>query len=261
MKKSSTQKILRKKIKAFPYKIQMHQELVQFDMDRRDQFGFRMEQWILRGKLDPLMIWFSDECHFTLTGYVNKQNYRHWGTENPHVIETTTMKPVRVTVWCAMSAIGILGPYFFDDNINAERYKQMLEDYFIPNAQGLESVEDFWFMQDGAKPHRTHEVFEYLDEHFHGRVIGLDYESRYGCGIEWPPYSPDLNPCDYYLWGSLKDKIYKTRPTSLDELRSRITSEINKITTEELRRVINQFQKRLSEVQRHDGAHIEQYHI
>ena len=27
---------------------------------------------------------FSDEAHFDLGGYVNKQNCRIWGTENPH---------------------------------------------------------------------------------------------------------------------------------------------------------------------------------
>ena len=29
-------------------------------------------------------ITFSDEAHFDLVGYVNKQNCRIWGTENPH---------------------------------------------------------------------------------------------------------------------------------------------------------------------------------
>ena len=27
---------------------------------------------------------FSDEAHFDLGGYLNKQNYRVWDTENPH---------------------------------------------------------------------------------------------------------------------------------------------------------------------------------
>ena len=26
----------------------------------------------------------ADEAHFDLGGYVNKQNCRNWGTENPH---------------------------------------------------------------------------------------------------------------------------------------------------------------------------------
>ena len=42
---------------------------------------------------------FSDEAHFDLGGYVNKQNYRIWGTENPHAyIEKTHQK--RFTLWC-----------------------------------------------------------------------------------------------------------------------------------------------------------------
>ena len=35
---------------------------------------------------------FSDEAHFDLGGYVNKQNCRIWGTENPH---THTLKSRR----------------------------------------------------------------------------------------------------------------------------------------------------------------------
>ena len=31
-----------------------------------------------------IKIILSDEAHFDLGGYVNKQNYRTWATENPH---------------------------------------------------------------------------------------------------------------------------------------------------------------------------------
>lgn len=259
MKRSSVNFILKKKIKSFPYKIQMFQQMTQFDMDRRDQFAFRMQRWIERGKLDTNKIWFSDESHFWLNGFVNKQNYRFWGTENPRIFETTSMKPERITVWCAMSAKGIIGPFFFDENVNSERYLEMLETEFIPLASGLDAIEDFWFMQDGARPHRTKEVFNSLDEHFHGRVIGLDYETRFGCGIEWPPYSPDLNPCDFYLWGTLKERVYRQRPRSIESLKTNITEEIFKIKAEECKRVIGSFEKRLKLVQENEGSHIEQY--
>ena len=45
---------------------------------------------------------FSDEVHFHLSGYVNKQNCRIWGTENPHVFVEKPMHPQRVTVWCGL---------------------------------------------------------------------------------------------------------------------------------------------------------------
>ena len=42
---------------------------------------------------------FSDEAYFDLSGYVNKQNYRIWGTENPHAYIEKPTHPKRVTVW------------------------------------------------------------------------------------------------------------------------------------------------------------------
>ena len=45
-------------------------------------------------------ILFSDEAHFDLGGYVNKQNCRIWGTENPHAYIEKLTYAKRVTVWC-----------------------------------------------------------------------------------------------------------------------------------------------------------------
>ena len=42
---------------------------------------------------------FSDEAHFDLGGYVNRQNCRIWGTENPHAYIEKPTHPKRVTVW------------------------------------------------------------------------------------------------------------------------------------------------------------------
>lgn len=258
-KPTAVQKILRKKIKSYPYKLRILQRMDQFDFDRRDQFAFRMLGWMSRGKLDQERIWFTDEAHFWLDGYVNKQNYRIWGTENPRSFETAPLKSQKITCWCAISSKGLIGPFFFAGNVNSSAYKEMLEDEFIPAAQGLDAVDGWWFMQDGATCHRTRESFDVLDEHFHGRVLGLDYESRFGCGIEWPPYSPDLNPCDYYLWGKLKDNIYRNRIPNLERLKALLTEECLKITAEELNRVIVAFKERLEAVQGADGGHIEQF--
>ncbi|GFY31889.1 uncharacterized protein TNCV_2620261 [Trichonephila clavipes] len=38
----------------------------------------------------------------------------------------------------------------------------------------------------------------------------------------WPPRSPDLSPCDYWLWGYLKSQVYRDRPTSLGMLKDNI---------------------------------------
>ncbi|GFX21835.1 uncharacterized protein TNCV_2311141 [Trichonephila clavipes] len=53
-------------------------------------------------------ILFSDEAHFWLNGYVNKQNCRIWSEANPQVYVETTLHPEKLTVWCALWAGGIL---------------------------------------------------------------------------------------------------------------------------------------------------------
>ncbi|GFV37359.1 hypothetical protein TNCV_1757971 [Trichonephila clavipes] len=50
----------------------------------------------------------TDESHFWLNGYVNKQNCRIWSEANPQVYVETPLHPEKLTVWCALWAGGIL---------------------------------------------------------------------------------------------------------------------------------------------------------
>ncbi|GFX05437.1 uncharacterized protein TNCV_1007591 [Trichonephila clavipes] len=61
-------------------------------------------------------ILFSDEAHFWLNGYVNKQNCRIWSEDNSQVYVETPLHPEKLTVWCALWAGGIIGPYFFKND-------------------------------------------------------------------------------------------------------------------------------------------------
>ena len=41
-------------------------------------------------------------------------------------------------MWCALSRVGIIGTYFFEENepavmVNVARYTQMIEGFFLPN--------------------------------------------------------------------------------------------------------------------------------
>ncbi|GFW92482.1 hypothetical protein TNCV_517991 [Trichonephila clavipes] len=56
----------------------------------------------------PKRILFSDEAHFWLNGYVNKQNCRIWSEANPQVYVETPLHREKLTVWCALWAGGIL---------------------------------------------------------------------------------------------------------------------------------------------------------
>ena len=108
-------------------------------------------------------------------------------------------------------------------------YKNLLENQFFPAIKKQNAVDEYWFMQDGATPHRTKDVFETLFNCFNTPVIGLNYPKFAKGGLEWPPYSPDLNPLDFFFWGYLKDKVYKNNPKTLSELKNAIIVEINNI--------------------------------
>ncbi|GFX01910.1 putative DD41D transposase [Trichonephila clavipes] len=89
-------------------------------------------------------ILFSDEAHFWLNGYVNKQICRIWSEANPQVYVETPLHPEKLTVWCALWAGGIIGPYFFKNDeghnvtVNGDRYRAMITNFFIPELKNHE---------------------------------------------------------------------------------------------------------------------------
>ncbi|GFV96680.1 uncharacterized protein TNCV_3387731 [Trichonephila clavipes] len=80
----------------------------------------------------------SDEAHFWLNGYVNKQNCRIWSEAKPQVYVETPLHPEKLTVWCALWAGGIIGLYFFKNDeghnvtVNGDRCRSMITNFFIP---------------------------------------------------------------------------------------------------------------------------------
>ena len=68
---------------------------------------------------------------------------------------------------------------------------------------------NIWFQHDGAPAHFSYAVPEFLDRTYPNRWIGR------GGPVEWPPWSPDLTPLDFYLWGHMKSMVNET-PLTLD---------------------------------------------
>ena len=52
-------------------------------------------------------------------------------------------------------------------------------------------------------------MFEELHNVYGTRIIGLDFPKFADAGMEWPPYSPDLNPVDFFFWSYVKDTLKK----------------------------------------------------
>jgi len=73
-----------------------------------------------------------------------------------------------------------------------------------------------YFQHDGASPHSSREVRNFLNSRFPGRWIGCSGPHN------WPARSPDLSPLDYCVWGWMKELVYSVKVVMRDELHSRI---------------------------------------
>lgn len=252
----SVRRILRLDLHHHPYKIQVVQELNENDFAARRQFCETFLGMVEENEELVHNLWMSDEAHFHLSGFVNKQNFRYWSDQNPHQIHQQPLHSAKVTVWCAMSSSGIIGPYFFENErgqsvtVNAERYSEMLRLFFIPQLRQHAVNDQTLFQQDGATSHTARVSMNIVNEVFPNRVI-----SRNGA-IPWPPRSPDLTPCDFFLWGFLKSKVYEERPRTIEELKERIRLEILRIPQHMLHEVMDNFRNRLQECINREGRHL-----
>ena len=96
----------------------------------------------------------------------------------------------------------------------------MLKTFFWPKHLRTADYKKYYFQQDGATAHTATMVQDWLKSKIEDKFIDKK---------KWPPRSPDLNPCDYYLWGYLKARVYSPLPKNLDKLKANIEREIKKI--------------------------------
>jgi len=64
--------------------------------------------------------------------------------------------------------------------------------------------------------------------------------------MQWPPRSPDLTPCEFFLWGFVKDTVFvPPLPANLQDLRNRITAAVALVDRVMLTRVWNKMDYRI----------------
>ena len=257
----TTWKILRKELAKYPFKIQLKQ--TQTPQNKVDRVDFANKIADLMEKDDNFLqnTLFTDEANFHLSGRVNRQNLRFWGDSNPHEAIKAPKSREKLIVWAGLGHNGgVIGPFFFEDEdgkpetVKTENYLQMLKKKVIPILKRRKCYESCVFMQDGAPPHCSREAIAWLKEHFpENRLISRNSD------FNWPAYSPDLNPCDFYLWGFLKSRVYSDPyPQTLEQLKVNIEREMKKISKDTIESVVNNFSARTRHVLSKRGAWFEQ---
>ena len=124
----------------------------------------------------------------------------------------------------------------------------MLQTYAIPQ---LNRIPHLVFQQDGAPPHWSRAVRAYLDDAFPDNWIGR------GGPTAWPARSPDVTPCDFFLWGYVKDRVYKTPVNDIDHLKEKIREAVASVTPDMLAATWRELRRRLVFLRDHNGDHVE----
>ena len=71
-----------------------------------------------------------------------------------------------------------------------------------------------------------------------------------------PPQRNKMNICEFFLWGYLKEKVFRSRPQNLEKLKMRIREEISAIPLEMCQRAAENFRHRLQLCIASDGHHL-----
>ena len=145
----------------------------------------------LRSTYDKKFI-FSDEAHFVLGRYVNKQNYRIWGHRKPARIHWKVDAPRTNLVQRHNWPV-------FSSKMSKERLLQSMVIVIGPCWTNFcsQKLKRRILVTFGFTAEATLDVLRTV---FEDRIISRRAD------VIYPPRSCDLTPLDYYLWGPFKDK-------------------------------------------------------
>jgi hypothetical protein len=150
-------------------------------------------QSVIKGEIN-LQFTFSNEAWFHSQRYINTQNNRYWSSQNSHLTHQVLLLPVKVGVWCAVSARMIVGPVFFNETINCEKYIQVILWQFFPDSMA-------GFSKTQLLP-ILHVCLYRLCPMSSGTELS---EVVFGQHVH-----PILILVIFFFWGCLKDKVYNS---------------------------------------------------
>ncbi|RZC33770.1 hypothetical protein BDFB_014795, partial [Asbolus verrucosus] len=140
------QKIVKKNLHLFPYRLTCVQELFEVDYPR----GITFCRWFLQNFHDDLLdkTFFIDEAWFYLNEYVNSQNMRMWDVAklNNFYVEQP-LHPQKI------------------GTLTCERYRDEILTPFIEQLDDEELRHDY-FHQNGARAHSAGDSIQMLREFF-----------------------------------------------------------------------------------------------
>lgn len=159
----------------------------------------------------------------------------------------------------AISGRGVLPLFKVPPNvkINAKYYQEHvlkpLVEVHIPALYG-EDTSKVFLHHDAASSHTARLTTQYANE----------VKNKWGIKIienkDIPVKSPDASPMDFFGFGHLKQKLFRSKATTLDGVWKVLQREWNKVPIETVHKVMESWKRRCRLISKKDGGHIEQCH-
>jgi len=186
---------------------------------------------------------WSDEKKFNLDGPDGFAYYWHDLRREPEPFSKRQNGGDSLMVWGAFAGTKKSKLVILNGKQDGAKYLKTLQDYLVPFADDLPV--SWTFMQDGAPCHRANIVKDWFEEE--------DFRV-----LDWPAYSPDLNPIEN-LWGILARKVYGNQRQfeCLESLEECVMEAWDNIGEETLRNLVSSMQRRCTKVLQSKGKKID----
>jgi len=181
---------------------------------------------------------FTDESTF----WLGKTGVTRW-SPSQDINENMIPKNIpKLQVWGAICSRGKVSLKIFTENMDAELYTKILEEKLPEVKKLFGSVSAWTWQQDNDPKHTSNKAMLWFKE----KRVRL---------IDWPSYSPDLNPMEN-VWGYIKKEIAKKRPHTLAELEQNLLVLQNNLSDEYLGALVASMPKRVKVIIAKEGDRI-----
>lgn len=184
---------------------------------------------------------FCDEKHWPLQAPLNWQNDVIWDSADAEYIKEEVQRTPSLRVWAAITCTGKTSLHFYDCNLNAIRYQQLLEEA-RPELDQLHPGRQWTLLQDNAPAHAAKKTQEWLARNFPAFIPKAD----------WPANSPDLNPIEN-LWSIVAEEVYATDSRTLAELRRKLESAWARVSPALVEKLCDSMPHRFQQVKTNEG--------
>jgi len=189
-------------------------------------------------------VMFSDETHFPL-GHQGREYVQRppgAGLDPKYTRKENERLEGKVSLWGCICAEGLGHAELYVDTLNARRYQTILGLNLVSSAHQFWPKGQWWFQQDNWTVHTAGTSRLWFESH------GVDL-------IEWPAWSPDLNPIEE-LWNDLKRRVYGRHPQTMEQLEQFITEEWAATDLNFIARICRNMPRRLQLVISNEGHKI-----